>query len=146
MLRTAMPSKQWISQLEQLVKSLPRLSEAQLATFADGGEFLVYFFIEFCSSLRVKDAACPICMTPFHAVVASEELAQAMDSPAAILEDMGVTRLEKTCGHMFCRKECASCSRSLLRLTLLALQHHYMDPWCGVYSASDMSAICEYYF
>lgn len=29
----------------------------------------------------------------------------AMDSPAVASEDLGVTRLAKTCGHVFCRKE-----------------------------------------
>lgn len=28
-----------------------------------------------------------------------------MDSPAHPVEDLGVTRLVSTCGHLFCRKE-----------------------------------------
>lgn len=34
----------------------------------------------------------------------------AMDSPAVAMEDLGVTRLVKTCGHVFCRKEYAGYS------------------------------------
>ncbi len=28
-----------------------------------------------------------------------------MDSPAHPIEELGVTRLAQTCGHIFCRKE-----------------------------------------
>ncbi|CCM03534.1 uncharacterized protein FIBRA_05668 [Fibroporia radiculosa] len=36
---------------------------------------------------------------------AEEETALAMDSPAHPLEELGVTRLSQTCGHVFCRKD-----------------------------------------
>jgi len=49
-----------------------------------------------------RDSCCPICFTPFLAILASEEIAQAMDSPEG---DLGVTRLADTCGHLFCRKD-----------------------------------------
>ncbi|KAI6003960.1 hypothetical protein EDD15DRAFT_2221594, partial [Pisolithus albus] len=52
-----------------------------------------------------SDAACPICFNAFVAVLAEEETARAMDSPAHPVEELGVTRLQKTCGHLFCRKE-----------------------------------------
>jgi hypothetical protein len=48
---------------------------------------------------------CPICFTPLLAILAEEEMAQAMDSPAYAAGDLGVTRIAKTCGHIFCRKE-----------------------------------------
>ena len=44
-------------------------------------------------------------MNTFLASLAEEEMAQAMDSPAQPAEDLGVTRLIDTCGHVFCRKE-----------------------------------------
>ncbi|KAF9780222.1 hypothetical protein BJ322DRAFT_1085308 [Thelephora terrestris] len=32
-------------------------------------------------------------------------MAAAMDSPAHPVEELGITRLSKTCGHIFCRKD-----------------------------------------
>lgn len=59
----------------------------------------------------------------------------AMDSPAVATEDLGVTRLVKTCRHVFCRKEYASyilsqstTNKSILTyLMSLIHQHLYMD-------------------
>jgi hypothetical protein len=51
------------------------------------------------------DSACPICMNSYLATLAEEEHAQAMDSPAVVVEDCGLARLSRTCGHIFCRKE-----------------------------------------
>lgn len=39
------------------------------------------------------------------AILAEEETASVMDSPAYASEEMGVTKLDQTCGHAFCRKE-----------------------------------------
>ena len=39
------------------------------------------------------------------AILSEEEMALAMDSPAYAAEELGVTKLDKTCGHVFCRKE-----------------------------------------
>lgn len=41
------------------------------------------------------------------ALVAEEEIAIAMDSPAHPVEELGVTRLAQPwqCGHLFCRRE-----------------------------------------
>jgi len=61
----------------------------------------------------------------FLATLAEEELAYAMDSPAHPVEELGVTKLQKTCGHIFCRKDimkwvteghdsCPSCRRPLI--------------------------------
>ena len=51
------------------------------------------------------DGTCPICLTSLLAILAEEETAIAMDSPAHPIEELGVTRLAQTCGHIFCRKE-----------------------------------------
>lgn len=57
-----------------------------------------------------SDATCPVCITPLLAIVAEEEMALAMDSPAhAPPEELGVTRLDG-CGHIFCRKELSAAS------------------------------------
>ncbi|PAV20883.1 zinc C3HC4 type (RING finger) [Pyrrhoderma noxium] len=71
----------------ELISKLPSLTEQDLIR------------------LDHKESCCPICFTPFLAVLAAEEMAQAMDSPAVAMEDMGVTRLADTCGHLFCRKD-----------------------------------------
>ena len=48
--------------------------------------------------------------TSLLAIVAEEEMALAMDSPAhAPPEELGVTRLDG-CGHIFCRKELSAAS------------------------------------
>ena len=56
---------------------------------------------------------CPICLTSLHAILAEEETATAMDSPAHPVEELGVTRLVQTCGHIFCRKELSVSARPL---------------------------------
>lgn len=73
--------------LQELSESLPRLTEQDLAA---AGEM---------------DSPCPICLTPFAAIIAEEEMALAMDTPAHPVEQLGVTRFEDTCRHIFCRKE-----------------------------------------
>jgi hypothetical protein len=49
-------------------------------------------------------------MTTYLASLAVEETADAMESPAQPVDDLGVTRLADTCGHVFCRKELSACS------------------------------------
>jgi len=104
-LRGSLPPNQ--QALNQLVKDLPSLSEDDL------------------SSLGHLDSQCPICIVPFLSLLAEEEMAQAMDSPAHPPEELGVTRLSQTCGHIFCRKDitkwvannhdtCPTCRRRLL--------------------------------
>lgn len=59
-----------------------------------------------------SDSTCPVCITPFPAILAEEEMALVMESPAHAFEEMGVTRLwidsrdegERGCGHLFCRR------------------------------------------
>jgi hypothetical protein len=58
-------------------------------------------------------------MNTFLASLAEEEMAQAMDSPAQPTEDLGVTRLIDTCGHVFCRKELSPSYPSLFLLFML---------------------------
>ncbi|EJD01147.1 uncharacterized protein FOMMEDRAFT_169321 [Fomitiporia mediterranea MF3/22] len=74
-------------QRREFIEKLPALTESDL------------------TALNQHDSSCPICLTPFLAVLASEEMALAMDSPATSTDDLGVTRLTETCGHVFCRKD-----------------------------------------
>ncbi|KAJ7638776.1 hypothetical protein FB45DRAFT_1055014 [Roridomyces roridus] len=95
-------------QSHKLVENLPRLTEQQV------------------HDLGKHDALCPICFTPFAAILAEEETALAMDTPAYPVEDLGVTKLAESwqCGHLFCRRDiskwingghgsCPMCRRSL---------------------------------
>ncbi|PCH40091.1 hypothetical protein WOLCODRAFT_23834 [Wolfiporia cocos MD-104 SS10] len=75
------------ARLEQLADNLPRLTEHDLQT------------------LGQADEVCPICLNPFHALLAEEEMALAMDSPAHPIEELGITRLKESCGHIFCRRD-----------------------------------------
>ncbi|KAK0482111.1 hypothetical protein EDD18DRAFT_1202071 [Armillaria luteobubalina] len=98
------------SQIQDLIHNLPRLTEKQV------------------TDLGHKDSTCPICLTPFAALLAEEEMAVAMDSPALPIEELGVTRLsqEWQCGHLFCRRDisrwiqdshdsCPMCRKALMR-------------------------------
>ncbi|KAJ8086565.1 hypothetical protein PM082_005388 [Marasmius tenuissimus] len=78
-----------LSQKEDLIASLPRLVEKEVI------------------SLGHEDSVCPICFTSLLAILAEEEVAVAMDSPAHPVEELGVTRLSQSwqCGHIFCRRE-----------------------------------------
>ncbi|KAF7301628.1 MFS sugar [Mycena indigotica] len=73
----------------ELISALPRLSEQQIH---DAGQ---------------TDSFCPICYTPFPALLAEEETALAIDSPAHPADELGVTKLGQSwqCGHFFCRKD-----------------------------------------
>lgn len=83
-------------QIQDLLNSLPRLKEEDLIKLGHGN----------------KDATCPVCITPLPAIIAEEEMAQVMESPAHAFEEMGVTRLwigsreegGQGCGHIFCRR------------------------------------------
>ncbi|KAF9495694.1 hypothetical protein BDN71DRAFT_824329 [Pleurotus eryngii] len=71
------------------VKGLPTLNESQIISFGH------------------KDSVCGICLNTFLAILAEQEMAEAMDSPTYAVEELGVTRLsqEWQCGHFFCRKD-----------------------------------------
>lgn len=95
-------------QMQLLFRDLPRLTERDLI-----------------EDHQQHDAVCPVCFNTFLAILAEEEHARAMDSPAHPVETLGVTRLNRTCGHLFCRKDimrwvsdghdsCPSCRRPLL--------------------------------
>ncbi|KIY51632.1 hypothetical protein FISHEDRAFT_5476, partial [Fistulina hepatica ATCC 64428] len=75
-------------QIRTLLDRLPRLTEAQIKALGDND-------------------CCPICLTSFLALLAEEEMALAMDSPAHSPVNLGVTRLNEPwqCGHVFCRKD-----------------------------------------
>jgi len=104
-------------QIQELSSSLPRLTEQELVKLGHGG----------------NDSTCPVCITAFPAIIAEEEMSQAMDSPAHAFEEMGVTRVwfadrdegKRGCGHVFCRRclskwiggghdTCPSCRHALL--------------------------------
>lgn len=54
--------------------------------------------------MQTADDTCAVCQESFHAIIATEEMALAMDSPAVAVEELGVVRLPG-CQHIFCRKE-----------------------------------------
>ncbi|KAG1874479.1 hypothetical protein DFJ58DRAFT_741131 [Suillus subalutaceus] len=93
--------------IQELITSLPKISETEL------------------KDLGHSESVCPICFNTFLAILAEEEMALVMDSPAHPVEELGVTRLQETCGHMFCRrditkwirdgrKSCPTCRRAFL--------------------------------
>ncbi|KAG2146788.1 hypothetical protein DEU56DRAFT_786404 [Suillus clintonianus] len=95
------------SRIQELITSLPKISETEL------------------KDLGHSESVCPICFNTFLAVLAEEEMALVMDSPAHPIEELGVTRLHETCGHLFCRrditkwiqdgrKSCPTCRRPFL--------------------------------
>ncbi|KAI0761960.1 hypothetical protein BD413DRAFT_586766 [Trametes elegans] len=76
--------------INAFLESLPRLTESDLATLGE------------------SDSQCPICLTTYRTLLVEEEMALVMDSPAHPIEELGVTRLVQTCGHIFCRKDIRS--------------------------------------
>ncbi|TFK75951.1 hypothetical protein BDN72DRAFT_831383 [Pluteus cervinus] len=99
------------TQIDELLSLLPHLTEKQV------------------EKLGHKDSMCSICYNSFSSLLAEEEMALAMDSPAHPIEELGVTILDKPwqCSHIFCRKDirkwvkdgnnsCPVCRRNLLQL------------------------------
>jgi len=76
-------------QIQDLLENLPRLTEKELVSSGH------------------RDSLCPICLTPYLALLAEEESALAMESPAHPVEELGVTKLSQSwqCGHLFCRRD-----------------------------------------
>ncbi|KAH7930090.1 hypothetical protein BV22DRAFT_1116461 [Leucogyrophana mollusca] len=74
-------------QIQDLTRGLPHVTESDLTTAGH------------------HDSVCPICFNTFLSILAEEEMALAMDSPAHPVEELGVTKLHKTCGHLFCRRD-----------------------------------------
>nr|QIE48590.1 hypothetical protein [Trametes gibbosa] len=102
-------ARQREARLDAFASTLPKVTEGELA------------------SLGQSDSTCPICLTPLLALLAEEETALAMDSPAHPVEELGITRLAQTCGHIFCRKDirgwlyqgnttCPTCRRPFITL------------------------------
>ncbi|GBE84928.1 hypothetical protein BKA93DRAFT_790875 [Sparassis latifolia] len=97
----------------KFANELPKLNEDDLA------------------ALGQTDSTCPICLNTLLSILAEEEMALAMDSPAHAPEDLGVTRLMESCGHVFCRKDirnwmregrrtCPTCRRPFITPTPIA--------------------------
>ncbi|THV08601.1 hypothetical protein K435DRAFT_17260 [Dendrothele bispora CBS 962.96] len=97
-------------EMQKIISELPRIGESQL------------------KALGHEDSVCPICFTSLLALLVEEETAQAMDSPAHPIEELGVTRLSQPwqCGHIFCRRDisrwiheghdsCPTCRRRLIK-------------------------------
>ncbi|OSD07243.1 hypothetical protein PYCCODRAFT_1430485 [Trametes coccinea BRFM310] len=95
------------ARLSDFVNALPRLTERDL------------------TALGHSDSTCPICLNSLLALLAEEEMALVMESPAHPVEGLGVTRLAQTCGHIFCRKDirewvlqgkttCPTCRRAFI--------------------------------
>ena len=101
--------------LKKLISELPSMSEQELAAAGElgGSATLIYTHPQsiqggtpmYSPSIVSVDSSCPICFVPFSAILAEHEMAAAMDSPAHPIEELGITRLSTTCGHIFCRKE-----------------------------------------
>ncbi|KAI9058334.1 hypothetical protein FKP32DRAFT_1659618 [Trametes sanguinea] len=98
------------ARLADFVDALPRLTERDL------------------TALGHADSTCPICLNSLLALLAEEEMALVMESPAHPVEGLGVTRLAQTCGHIFCRKDirewvlqgnttCPTCRRAFITPT-----------------------------
>jgi uncharacterized protein YbaR (Trm112 family) len=116
-------------QRQKLFSELPKMTEADLV--ASGHQ----------------DDVCPICFNTFLAILAEEEIAHAMDSPAHPVDEQGVTKLHNTCGHIFCRKDimkwiteghdsCPSCRRPLItdeerreRGVFPQSEENWLRPW-----------------
>ncbi|KAF5393576.1 hypothetical protein D9757_000062 [Collybiopsis confluens] len=95
--------------VDKIISGLPQLTEKQVV------------------QLGHQESVCPICFVPLLALLAEEETAIAMDSPAHPMESLGVTRLAEPlqCNHIFCRRDitrwvrdghdsCPTCRRPLL--------------------------------
>jgi hypothetical protein len=94
--------------LKKLISELPSMSEQELAAAGELGTSATSHLLRVpCKAFTIHhstDSACPICFVPFSAILAEHEMAAAMDSPAHPIEELGITKLSKTCGHIFCRK------------------------------------------
>ncbi|KAH6914945.1 hypothetical protein BKA70DRAFT_1368778 [Coprinopsis sp. MPI-PUGE-AT-0042] len=109
------PAQNPSPRVKALLEDLPRLQESDLVK---AGE---------------REGACSVCYLPFLAILAEEEHASVMQSPAHPAEELGVTKLSKPwqCGHIFCRRDitkwiregkdsCPMCRKTLLDPSLPA--------------------------
>lgn len=88
-----------------LLEALPAVSEKELEKLGHTGTLRKS--VESIALISPSDSACSICMQPLLAILAEEETASAMESPAFYSGELGVTRLSQPwqCGHIFCRRE-----------------------------------------
>jgi hypothetical protein len=93
-----------------LLEALPSVSEKELEKFGHTGTPSLSSVASHRRKTPLKsllDSTCSICMQPFLAILAEEETASVMESPAFYSGELGVTRLSQPwqCGHIFCRRE-----------------------------------------
>ncbi|PIL22552.1 hypothetical protein GSI_15241 [Ganoderma sinense ZZ0214-1] len=74
---------------------------------------------------------------------AEEEMALAMDSPAHPVEELGVTRLVRTCGHVFCRKELSITVDSQPPLTPLTIRLSFRSIRGWLYQGNTTCPTCR---
>jgi len=114
-------SRRTQQQTRDLIKDLPQLTEQDLLTAGH------------------QESVCPICFNPLLAIIAEEEMALAMDSPAHPPELLGVTKLSKSCGHIFCRRDilkwindahdsCPTCRRPFIATEPSNDEHNTTSP------------------
>jgi len=120
------PGQNPSGRVKELLDDLPRLSESDLVKVGE------------------KEGACSVCYLPFLAILAEEEHASVMQSPAHPAEELGVTRLAKPwqCGHIFCRRDitkwiregkdsCPMCRKTLIDPSLPPLEEPRVDLFGG---------------
>ncbi|KAF8195935.1 hypothetical protein K438DRAFT_2017162 [Mycena galopus ATCC 62051] len=126
-------------QSRSLIEDLPRLTEREIR------------------DLGHHDSTCPICFTPFAAILAEEETALAMDSPAYPADELGVTKLAATwqCGHLFCRRDisrwirgghgsCPMCRRTLAESSNSAPANATQQPPVNPQDAEILSQVATF--
>ncbi|KAJ3529844.1 hypothetical protein NM688_g7794 [Phlebia brevispora] len=96
--RLARAAEETQALVQNFFSSLPKLTEKDLI------------------ALNEADSSCPICLTSFLAILAEEETAIAMDSPAHPIEELGVTRLSATIRNWLSqgRNSCPTCRRRII--------------------------------
>jgi len=126
-------------EMDQIISKLPRLSEQQVV------------------ALGHKESVCPICFISLMDLLAEEETAIAMDSPAHPVEELGVTRLAEPhqCNHLFCRRDisrwvsdghdsCPACRRPLLAPRDLANPANEAPPADDAYDPSQLQSVLRH--
>lgn len=91
----------------RLLETLPSITEKELEKLGHRGNIVLSFHEISAISLFNIDSVCSVCMQSFLAILAEEESASVMVSPAFFSGELGVTQLNQPwqCGHLFCRRE-----------------------------------------
>ena len=91
----------------KLLETLPSTTEKELEKLGHRGNIVLSFHVISAISLLNIDSVCSVCMQSFLAILAEEESASVMVSPAFFSGELGVTQLNRPwqCGHLFCRRE-----------------------------------------